>query len=319
MIPLTLPSTPILDPATTNVFLLTGEPLTLVDTGFRTTEAWGALNSQLAEHGYKIKDLKQLVLTHAHPDHYGLAARIAATAAVEILSHKDAAPILSRKSDGHQKGLEFLFEALKKSGAPEAPLAKRLKPRKNGNPFAEHIEITRTVEDGEPITEGSEKWVVKDLPGHAPGLIGLFCYEKKELIVSDHLLPEINSRPGLYRLPGTLERDSRYMGEYIATLGRINRMDLNIVWPSHGDPITDVHEVTEKWIYKHNKRASMIAEPLADGDKTAYHIWKTHFPMILPFDPVKGLIEIITYLDLFVSEGKINTYQQEGLIYYHLL
>ncbi|MDX5346321.1 MAG: hypothetical protein LPK19_03660, partial [Hymenobacteraceae bacterium] len=83
--------------------------------------------------------------------------------------------------------------------------------------------------------------------------------------------------------------------------------------------ITDVPGEIKKWLDKHYKRVNFIAEPLNDGDKTAYQIWKNLFPSIMPFDPVKGLVEIITHLDLFIHEGKISTYQNDGLIYYHLL
>jgi glyoxylase-like metal-dependent hydrolase (beta-lactamase superfamily II) len=321
MIRINLSSSPVLQPPDINVFLLTGEPLTLVDTGFHTDLAWESLNSQLAEHGFRLKDLEQVVLTHSHPDHFGLAARIADNADVEILSHKDAASLFLYKSEDHKQGSDFLFETLRKSGAPEGPLAKRLKPRssKPGKPLSEPIEVTKLVRNGSVVSNGAESWEVMELPGHSPGMIGLYCKEKKELIASDHLLPEINSRPGLYRFPGSLERDSHFMGAYLETLKMINQMDLNVAWPSHGEAISDVRTVSANWIEKHNLRTQFIAEPLGSSDKTAYQIWKSHFPHIMPFDPVKGLVEIITYLDLFVSKGKIKTYQQDGLIYYHLL
>lgn len=321
MIRINLSSSPVFQPPDINVFLLTGEPLTLVDTGFCTDLAWESLNSQLAEHGFQIKDLEQVVLTHSHPDHFGLAARIANDAEVEILSHKDAAPLFLYKSEDHKQGSEFLFETLLKSGAPEGPLVKRLRPRssKPGKPLSEPIEVTKLVGNGSVVSNGSESWEVMELPGHSPGMIGLYCREKNELITSDHLLPEINSRPGLYRYPGSLERDSRFMGEYLGTMEMINQMDLNVAWPSHGETITDVRTTSANWIEKHNLRTQFIAEPLSSSDKTAYQIWKSHFPHIMPFDPVNGLVEIITYLDFFISKGMIKTYHQDDLIYYHLL
>jgi len=318
MIPLNLPSTPFKIPESTNVFLLTGEPLTLVDTGYRSDPGWEALNNQLKTLGYEIGDLKQVLLTHAHPDHYGLAARIKANADVEILSHPESAPNFEWSFKQNQKGPNFLFETLRKTGAPEVPLKKRLEPQKKGIPPTEPITITRTVKNGEVISSGSDSWEVLELPGHAPGVIGLYCPEQEELIVSDHLLTDVNSRPGLFHDPVTGKRDHRFMGDYIETHRRIMQMNINIAWPSHGDPIDDVNNLIEHWVTKHTARAKFIAEPLEDGDMTAYQIWKTHFPKILPFDPVQGLIEIITYLDLFTREGKVHTYLKEGLIYYQL-
>jgi len=112
MISFNLPLAPIKDPSSINVFLLTGEPLTLVDTGIRTEAAWESLNLQLAEHSYNMGDIQQVVLTHAHPDHYGLAARIADHAEVEILAHRDAAPRFLYDKPDWERGNHFLLETL---------------------------------------------------------------------------------------------------------------------------------------------------------------------------------------------------------------
>ena len=59
-----------------NLWLLEGEPLTLVDTGPRNTVALETLEEQLAAHGYAIGDIELLLLTHHHLDHTGLARTI---------------------------------------------------------------------------------------------------------------------------------------------------------------------------------------------------------------------------------------------------
>jgi glyoxylase-like metal-dependent hydrolase (beta-lactamase superfamily II) len=319
MIPIKLTTAPIKVPDSINVFLLIGEPLTLVDTGFRTEAAWESLNTQLNGHGYKIEDIKQLVLTHAHPDHYGLGARIVANTDVKVLAHKDATPLFLRYKLEWERENNFLLETLKKTGAPEEALVKRLTIKKGGDPLVEPIQVTQLIRDGDMVTGGVEAWEVMELPGHSPGVIGLLRRETGELISSDHLLPETNSRPGLYRIPGRNDRDRSYMGKYIDTMARIARMSLVTAWPSHGDPISSVRDLTLEWIGKHRQRAEMVASPLVHGDKTAYQIWKTHFPNILPFDPVKGLIEVITYLDLLISEREIQTYYREEFEYYQLI
>jgi glyoxylase-like metal-dependent hydrolase (beta-lactamase superfamily II) len=276
------------------------------------------LNFQLAEHGYNMVDIQQVVLTHAHPDHYGLAARIADHAEVEVLAHRDAAPRFLYYHPDWERGHHFLLETLIATGAPAEALAKRLTYKKGGDPLVEPVEVTRIIEGGDQVNRGSEVWEVMELPGHAPGIIGLFRRDTGELITSDHLLKETNSRPGLYPTQEGNHRDPRYMGDYIATMEMIAQMDLVTAWPSHGDPISNVRELTLEWIEKHRQRADMIAEPLEKGDKTAYQIWKAHFPNILPFDPVKGLVEVITYLDLLVNEGTVQTYIQEKLVNYQL-
>ena len=61
-----------------NVHLIAREPVTLVDTGPLTEDAWDALRHGLARHGFRVEDVERVLLTHGHQDHFGLAARIAA-------------------------------------------------------------------------------------------------------------------------------------------------------------------------------------------------------------------------------------------------
>ena len=65
-----------------NVHVVLADPVTLVDTGPRTAEAWEALVEGLAAHGLVPSDVKRVLMTHAHQDHFGLARRLADFGAV---------------------------------------------------------------------------------------------------------------------------------------------------------------------------------------------------------------------------------------------
>jgi glyoxylase-like metal-dependent hydrolase (beta-lactamase superfamily II) len=318
MIKLQLPMKPIMDPASINVYLLEGEPLTLVDTGVCTEAAWEALRSQLADHDLRISDIRQVVLTHAHADHYGLAARIAAKSHADQLAHPDAAPLFLNSIPDWEQGNKLLYETLLRTGAPEDPLSRRVKIKIEGKPLTEPVEITKIVRSGDLVTQGREVWEVVDLPGHAPGIIGLYCRTTGELITSDTLLPDTNSRPVLYFPSDPKEKRYPYMADYLETLHKIVEMSIKTAWPAHGQAICQVTSRTTKWIQEHRRQADMFVDTLHDGEKTAYQVWKAVFPRVLPFDPVKGLIEVISYLDLPIVEGTIVKFEQDGLEYYQL-
>ena len=66
-----------------NCYLLRPDPHTsdgpvLVDCALDTPEAKSTLEAALREHGLGLGDLEHLVVTHHHPDHYGLAGLIEA-------------------------------------------------------------------------------------------------------------------------------------------------------------------------------------------------------------------------------------------------
>src|SRR3954470_1664386 len=67
---------PLAQPTTVNAWALVGDPLTLVDTGPGNEEALTALEAGLAAHGIRLEDVEQVLVTHHHLDHVGLAAEI---------------------------------------------------------------------------------------------------------------------------------------------------------------------------------------------------------------------------------------------------
>ena len=56
-----------------NVYLIEEDPLTLIDAGPRDDASLAALRSGLAQLGHKLSDIKRIIISHAHADHYGLA------------------------------------------------------------------------------------------------------------------------------------------------------------------------------------------------------------------------------------------------------
>src|SRR4051812_47095094 len=74
-----------------NVWLLRGEPLTLIDTGPANDEAWASLERQLGDHGVAVEDLELVLVTHHHLDHPGLASAIKKRSAAVIAAHRRTA------------------------------------------------------------------------------------------------------------------------------------------------------------------------------------------------------------------------------------
>ena len=71
--------------------------VTMIDAGWDTEEAWSALNAGLGKAGYEIGDVKSVLVTHIHPDHYGLAGRVREASGASIALHPADAAILPQR------------------------------------------------------------------------------------------------------------------------------------------------------------------------------------------------------------------------------
>src|SRR5438270_609646 len=72
-----------------NVYLLRdGDAYTLIDTGLQTEESRQVLNQQLAGLKVPVKRINRILITHIHPDHFGLAGELRERSGAELIIHR---------------------------------------------------------------------------------------------------------------------------------------------------------------------------------------------------------------------------------------
>src|SRR4051794_10540083 len=90
-----------------NVYLVEGDPLTLVDSGPKADVSRAALEAGLAGLGYRVEDLRRIIITHHHVDHMGLAAEIAGRSGAEIWTHPYNLPWMADHATQQQSSAPF--------------------------------------------------------------------------------------------------------------------------------------------------------------------------------------------------------------------
>ena len=87
---------PVLPFGIVNAHLIrSGAGCILVDTGIPGSER--KIARALARHGLSVQDIKLIIVTHAHTDHAGSAARLRHLSGAPILAHRDDADFYCRK------------------------------------------------------------------------------------------------------------------------------------------------------------------------------------------------------------------------------
>jgi glyoxylase-like metal-dependent hydrolase (beta-lactamase superfamily II) len=189
-------------------FAITGDELTLIDTGFAGSRA--RIERGLARLGHSLADLHRVIVTHGHPDHAGSVAEIESPG-VEVCMHP---------ADFARLELRFR-EALRR------PSRGRLLASVTRPPTR-----IRPLRDGDvlPLLGGLR---VVHTPGHTPGSICLYAPRDRLLFTGDVL----------QRQRGRVVAASRiYSDDHAAARASIHRLaelDVATIVFSHYPPLVE--------------------------------------------------------------------------------
>src|ERR1700722_11083581 len=120
-IPVPIPNNP-LRYVLVYAFELDGGGIAIVDAGWNTEDAWTALNSGIQEAGGSITDVRSVLVTHIHPDHYGLAGRVREASGAWVGLHPDDAAMLQGRYVDVDELLSKMRDLLQFAGVPSAVL-----------------------------------------------------------------------------------------------------------------------------------------------------------------------------------------------------
>ena len=193
-LPVTIPGVSVLP---VNAYLVQGDRgYLLVDTGWDTDEAFDSLKNQLAEIGAGINEISQIVMTHIHPDHFGLAGRLKRLTGAELALRDCEEELIESRYINMDSLLQQTSHWLGINGVP----ADELPCIRDSTLGLEHFVASAhpdvTLHGGEVITTGTFNFQVLLTPGHSPGHICLYEAERKVLVSGDHILPAITSNVG---------------------------------------------------------------------------------------------------------------------------
>jgi glyoxylase-like metal-dependent hydrolase (beta-lactamase superfamily II) len=243
-----------------------GDGVVLFDTGIHAPGSLIHLERALAMCGLALEDVRLLVCTHAHSDHYGQAATIVQRAGCELWMHPNYAH-MSRWAEDPDGSILRRLEIARQSGVPEEPLRRYAAERTNSESgIAAIVEPDRALVPGVVVDTDLGPWTVHETPGHAPSHVCLFQPERRLLISGDHLLGRIS-----------LYFDYGYspdpVGEFVRSLDVVEELHARLCLPGHGRTFTDVHAHIEANRALVAERLSAVREVVSTGEPlTAFEI-----------------------------------------------
>ncbi len=296
-----------------------GEPLTLIDTGPLTADARTALETGLNRLGHAPSDLDRVFVSHAHADHFGLAADLVAASGAQLLTHPWNVPALGGYEADRDRRVAFYADLLRQAAVPVEMMLAVGQATRSVNRFARPVAVDHTLDEGNTLRLASRDWQVLHTPGHAIGLICLYEPGGRILLSSDHLLADISSNPVVEPPPPGQTERPRSLALYKASLQRVAAMPVAQALPSHGPVIHDVAGLVRQRLEFHQQRVERVVDALRQGAQTTWDVTCVLFPDRSPLDTFLAVSEVIGHLDLLETEGSIRGNLLNGVTHWRLV
>jgi glyoxylase-like metal-dependent hydrolase (beta-lactamase superfamily II) len=221
----------------------------------------------MAQVNLSVDDIRLVVCTHAHSDHYGQAATIVDRTGAELWMHPNHQHATGSAEDPAH-ALARRLEVGRQSGVPELALRRYAEMAKEQPPgIARVIDPDLALLPGIEVATDLGDWSVVETPGHAPSHVCLYQPERRILLSGDHLLGRIS----LYFDYGWTPDP---VGEFLRSLDAIEALDPQprLCLAGHARPFTDVqaHIDANRELVAHRVAAAAVA--IEGRPLTAYEV-----------------------------------------------
>ena len=307
-----------------NTYLVKGDNgYLLIDTGWNTKEAFNSLKKQLADNGVNGQEISRIVVTHVHPDHYGLAEKLKNLFGATLAFHHLEKDFIETRYVSMEELIQELGQWLHRNGVPPERLAELQKASLPMLKFVTPTMPDTTLYGGEAITCGDFSFEVMPTPGHTSGHICLYEPDKKILLSGDHILPTITPHVGLHPQSG-----SNPLGDYLDSLNRLKTLEVDLVLPGHEQPFTGFQERIEGITLHHSLRNAEILAALGYDSKTAFQLtteitWLhdvkgVGWHKLGNWDKRMAILETLAHLEAMRAKGELEKFNRDDIRYYHL-
>jgi glyoxylase-like metal-dependent hydrolase (beta-lactamase superfamily II) len=188
--------------------------LTLIDAGIAGQGA--DVLSAIEALGAKPADLRQIVVTHYHADHFGSAAELIERTGASLLAHELDAPVVRGDAPEPVPALSDAERPYHEQAIASTPKAPR-------------CVVDRELQDGDEIDLDGGATVVH-VPGHTAGSIAVYVPKRRLLFTGDAAARTLEGQ----LLHGVFNVD---VAQTRASFAKLAQLDIETVCFGHGAPL----------------------------------------------------------------------------------
>lgn len=305
VLPLPFPS-----PDSVNVYLINDDPVTLVDAGMKSSRSLESLERALARHGIGFQEIRRILITHGHFDHFGAAGELQRRSGAEVLIHEaDRSKVVPADEP---EGALYLSN----TGIPRKIIDRLNQAGQMIDRYSEPIGKVGLLDSSRTLEFEHFSLQPLHLPGHSSGHTAFYWPEKRLLLSGDIVLPSITTNPlAEYTMtPAGIKRNLS-LAQMLDSLQQLAEINIDLIFPGHGPCIENPLELINSRIAFYRQRLEEVYGLLkATGPQNPYRLALAHFKMQLKgFDIILAVNEILVNLDLLVFQGRAVEEQIEGV------
>jgi len=304
--PLGFPGVP-----TVNCYIIE-EPLTLVDAGLNSPAAWKTFVEGLEAIGYRPEQFERILITHAHPDHFGFAERVRQLSGAQVfIGEHSAGSFALNDTDAVAQRRPVYREFFMRLGLDEQVFATLALSGEMMRAMAPCVRGDVTLlKEGDRIPFRDFELQILYTPGHTREIICYYEPKQGLLFSSDHLLQETSPNP-LIDLGPDGERDFnlkfRSLASYFEQIERVRKLDLSCVLPGHGLPFVGHEAVIDSLFLFYEKRQKKIRNTLSEmGPSNLRQLAERLFPWAFGMQLFLATCELLGNLEVMEEANEVR-------------
>jgi glyoxylase-like metal-dependent hydrolase (beta-lactamase superfamily II) len=275
----------------------------IVDAGWNTDDAFDTLVAGLVQAGTDVADVQGVLVTHIHPDHYGLAGRVRDVSGAWVALHPADAKLIHDRYQEPKELLDRVGAMLRRVGAPAEELSSLQNASMPILPLVTAVEPDVLIEDDtKPDVPGWDLLAIWT-PGHSPGHL---CFREPRyqlMLTGDHVLPRITPN-----IPFHPQAGADPLGDFLASLDRVGSFPTDEVLPAHEHRFVGLPERVAELRAHHEQRFAEAIGAVERGVTSAWDI-ASQMTWSRPWNRIEGFMrraavgEAMAHLRALESQG----------------
>lgn len=270
-----------------NSYILPDEEgrITIIDPGPRSPETEMVWYGILQELNLSWNEVRDIVVTHHHPDHYGLAGWLQSHSGCKVWMTERAYAeamlmwgddsgntILDKDFDNATDINDILPVFFSRHGMTDHWTNGIKAHLENFDSQVEPQPVVSYLDVAEPFSMGGRDWELIVTGGHAPGHVSFYHAGSGQLICGDAVLPQIS--PNVSLLPGS---DPQPLQSFLLGLRELSNYRVSMAFPGHREPFAGFAHRIESLITHHEERLDTAEALLASGPLSGFAVCEVLF------------------------------------------